>query len=113
MPALKHDSILRLLEGTKALCLAPLATGGAKAIAELNDGHYGAAMLGTLTAVGMFLALVTSVALAQRIVRRLNPTQPPETASRHLQGRPALEKPTKAGRTGSEARSWRPRPHGR
>lgn len=70
-PKAKSDSLLQLVDGTKAVCLAPLATGGANALSQLNQGHFVTALLSTSTAAAMSLILIGTVSVADYLVHHM------------------------------------------
>lgn len=70
-PETKGESLLKLLETSKKVCIAPLALGGAQGINLLAQGHYVAALLTTGTASGMTLVLIGTVSVGSIIVQRV------------------------------------------
>jgi len=70
-PRASSDSLLRLLDSGKKMCLAPMAAGGTYGIAQLSQGHYVAAILSVGTGSVMTLILLGSVAVGSLLVARL------------------------------------------
>ncbi len=70
-PESKGDSLLKLLETSKKVCIAPLALGGAQGINLLAQGNYVAALLTTGTAGVMTLVLIGTVSVGSIIVQRV------------------------------------------
>jgi hypothetical protein len=70
-PETKGDSLLKLLETSKKVCIAPLALGGAQGINLLAQGNYVAALLTTGTAGVMTLVLIGTVSVGSIIVQRV------------------------------------------
>jgi hypothetical protein len=70
-PETKGDSLLKLLETSKKVCLAPLALGGAQGVNLLAQGNYVAAILTTGTAGAMTLVLIGTVSVGSIIVQKV------------------------------------------
>ena len=70
-PSARSDSLTKLIETSKKVCLAPLAAGGITAISQLNQGNCVAAMLSTATGSAMTLMLVGTVSVADYLVHYL------------------------------------------
>src|SRR5258706_4715359 len=70
-PETKGESLLKLLESSKKVCLAPLALGGAQGVNLLAQGNYVAALLTTGTAGLMTLVLIGTVSVGSVIVQRI------------------------------------------
>src|ERR1051326_4922367 len=70
-PARTSDSLLKLLESGKKMCLAPLAAGGAIRVGQLNQAQYVAALLSVATGSAMTLILLGSVAVGALLVARV------------------------------------------
>lgn len=70
-PEVKSDSLLKLLETSNKICLAPLAIGGVHAVSQLTQGAYVAALLTTGTAGAMTLVLIGTVSVGALIVQRV------------------------------------------
>ncbi len=70
-PSTKSDSLTKLIESSKKVCLAPLAIGGTTAISQLSQGSYVTALLSTGTGAVMTLILVGTVSVADYLVHYL------------------------------------------
>jgi hypothetical protein len=70
-PSARSDSLTKLIETSKKVCLAPLAIGGTAAISQLSQGSYVAALLSTATGSAMTLMLVGTVSVADYLVHYL------------------------------------------
>jgi hypothetical protein len=70
-PSAKSDSLTKLIESSKKVCLAPLAVGGTTAISQLSQGSYVTALLSTSTGAAMTLILVGTVSVADYLVHYL------------------------------------------
>lgn len=70
-PSAKSDSLTKLIEGSKKVCLAPLAVGGTAAISQLSQGSYVTALLSTCTGAAMTLILVGTVSVSDYLVHYL------------------------------------------
>ena len=66
-PEIKGESLLRILETSKTACLAPLISGGASAVGQLEQGQYIAALETTLTAGAVTLILIGTVNLGSQV----------------------------------------------
>ncbi len=67
-PKTSSDSLLKLLDTGKKMCLAPLGIGGSVGITQLTQGHYVAAILSTGTGSAMTLILLGSVAVGSLLI---------------------------------------------
>jgi len=70
-PRTTSDSLMRLLDTGKKMCLAPAAAGGTLGIAQLGQGQYVAAILSVGTGAVMTLILLSSVAVGSLLVARV------------------------------------------
>lgn len=70
-PRARSDSLTKLIETSKKVCLAPLAFGGTTAISQLSQASYVAALLSTATGAAMTLMLVGTVSVADYLVHYL------------------------------------------
>jgi hypothetical protein len=70
-PRASSDSLLKLLNGGRKMCLAPLAAGGTIGVTQLAQGQYVAAILSVSTGSVMTLILLGSVAVGSLLVRRV------------------------------------------
>lgn len=70
-PATTSDSLLKLLESGKKMCLAPLAAGGAIGVGQLGQAQYVAALLRVATGSAMTLILLGSIAVGSLLVARV------------------------------------------
>ncbi len=77
-PATKSDSLLRLIEGSRAVCLAPLVGGGAVGVTQLNQGHLVLALQTTCTAAAMSLILIGTISVADYLVHHVLHRRTPE-----------------------------------
>lgn len=71
-PRASTDSLLRLLESGKKMCLAPLAAGGTVGIGLLGQGQYVAAILCVGTGGVMTLILFGTVAVGSLLISRIS-----------------------------------------
>ena len=67
-PGTSSDSLLKLLDGGRKMCLAPLAAGGLAGITQLTQGAYAAAILTVGTGGVMTLILLGSVAVGSLLI---------------------------------------------
>jgi hypothetical protein len=67
-PATSSDSLLKLLESGKKMCLAPIAAGGALGVTEVGQGQYVATLLSAATGSLMTLVLLSSVAVGSLLI---------------------------------------------
>jgi hypothetical protein len=70
-PRASSDSLLKLLDSGKKMCLAPMAAGGTFGIAQLSHGQYVAAILSVTAGSTMTLILLGSVAVGSLLVQRV------------------------------------------
>ena len=70
-PATQSDSLLKLLESGKKMCLAPLLAGGTLGVGQLGQGQYVAALLSVGTGSAMTLVLLGTVAVGALLVQRV------------------------------------------
>lgn len=70
-PRASSDSLLRLLDSGKKMCLAPMAAGGVFGVTQLTQGQYVAAILSVGTGSLMTLILLGSVAVGSLLVARV------------------------------------------
>lgn len=70
-PRASSDSLLKLLDSGKKMCLAPMAAGGTYGIAQLSQGQYIAAILSVSAGSAMTLILLGSVAVGSLLVQRV------------------------------------------
>lgn len=70
-PSAKSDSLTKLIETSKKVCLAPLAIGGTAAISQLSQGSFVTALLSAATGSAMTLILVGTVSVADYLVHYL------------------------------------------
>jgi hypothetical protein len=70
-PSTQSDSLLKLLESGKKMCLAPLVAGGTLGVGQLGQGQYVAALLWVGTGSAMTLVLLGTVAIGALLVRRV------------------------------------------
>ncbi len=70
-PRVSSDSLLKLLDTGKKMCLAPIAAGGTLGIAQLGQGQYIAAILSVGAGSIMTLILLSSVAVGSLLVARV------------------------------------------
>lgn len=70
-PRASSDSLLKLLDSGKKMCLAPMAAGGTLGVAQLSQGQYVAAILSVSTGSLMTLILLGSIAVGSLLVTRV------------------------------------------
>ncbi|HYT04123.1 MAG TPA: hypothetical protein VEM13_04505 [Gemmatimonadales bacterium] len=70
-PRTSSDSLLKLLDAGRKMCLAPLGAGGTVGVTQLLQGQYIAAILSVGTGSVMTLILLGSVAVGSLLVSRL------------------------------------------
>jgi hypothetical protein len=70
-PRATSDSLLKLLDSGKKMCLAPMAAGGTLGVAQLTQGQYIPAILTVSTGSVMTLILLGSVAVGSLLVARV------------------------------------------
>jgi len=70
-PETKSDSLLRLLENGKTMCLAPLAVGGTLGAGQLQQGQYVAALLSTLEGSAITLIMLGTMAIGSLLISRV------------------------------------------
>ena len=70
-PSAKSDSLLKLLETGKKMCLAPMAAGAALGVTQLTQTQYIAAVLSVGTGSLMTLILLGSVSVGSILVSRV------------------------------------------
>jgi hypothetical protein len=70
-PGTQSDSLHRLLENGKKVCLAPLAAGGTLGVGQLGQGEYIAAILSVTTGSVMTLILLGTIAVGTLLIRRV------------------------------------------
>jgi hypothetical protein len=70
-PHVSSDSLLKLLDSGKKMCLAPMAAGGSFGIGQLSQGQYVAAILSVGTGSILTLILLGTVAVGSLLVTRL------------------------------------------
>lgn len=75
-PSTQSDSLLKLIETSKKMCLAPLAAGGTVGITQLTQGALVHALLCTGTGAAMTLVLIGTIAVADLLVRYLMQKRP-------------------------------------
>ena len=68
-PTVGSESLLKLLETSGKVCVAPLAAGGMQAVANLAAGNYAAALLAATAGGGVTLILISTVSLATLLVQ--------------------------------------------
>lgn len=90
-PETKDESLMKLLETSKKVCLAPLGLGGAQGMNLLNQGHYVAALQTTGTAGAMTLILIGTISVGSVIVQKVAQNRSNNAEKR----KPQLEKPKK------------------
>jgi hypothetical protein len=78
-PKASSDSLLKLLESGKKMCLAPVAAGGTVGIGFLTQGHYVAAILCTGTVGVMTLILLGTIAVGSLLISRISQRRPANT----------------------------------
>ena len=69
-PTTSAENLLKILETSKKVCLAPLAVGGTTAITQLAQGGYVTALLTSLTAGAMTLVFIGTVSVAHLLVQK-------------------------------------------
>jgi hypothetical protein len=67
-PETESDSLLKIIETSKKVCLAPLAIGGTAALSSLAQGAFATALLATGTGAAMTLILISTVSVADYLV---------------------------------------------
>ena len=67
-PATSSDSLLKLLESGKKMCLAPIVAGGTYGVAQLGQGQYVAALLSAGTGTVMTLVLLSGIAVGSLLI---------------------------------------------
>ena len=70
-PKASSDSLLKLLDTGKKMCLAPMAAGAPYGIAQLSQGLYLAAILTVGAGSAMTLILLGSVSVGSLLVQRV------------------------------------------
>jgi hypothetical protein len=70
-PSTQSDSLLKLLETGRKMCLAPLVAGGTLGVGNLGQGQYVAALLSVGTGSAMTLILLGTVAVGSLLVNRV------------------------------------------
>lgn len=70
-PSTQSDSLLKLLESGKKMCLAPLVAGGTLGVGQLGQGQYVAALLSVGTGSAMTLVLLGTVAIGAILIQRV------------------------------------------
>ncbi len=70
-PRASSDSLIKLLDSGKKMCLAPVAAGGTVGITQLAQGQYVAAILSVGTGSVMTLILLGTVAVGSLLVARV------------------------------------------
>ena len=70
-PRATSDSLLKLIDTGKKMCLAPMVTAGALGITQLGQGSYVTALLTVGTGSAMTLVLVGTLAVSDLLVRRM------------------------------------------
>jgi hypothetical protein len=81
-PRVSSDSLLKLLDSGKKMCLAPMAAGGMYGVAQLSQGQYVAAILCVSTGSAMTLILLGSVAVGSLLVARIAQRRGHQTGSK-------------------------------
>lgn len=70
-PKTGADSLLRIIETGKKLCLAPIAAAGAYGVALLSQAEYVGALLTVVTGAVMTLILIGTISVGDFLVRYL------------------------------------------
>ncbi len=83
-PKASSDSLLKLLDSGKKMCLAPMAAGATFGIAQLSHGLYVAAILTVGAGSAMTLILLGSVAVGSLLVQRVAQTRSGRTDGKEL-----------------------------
>ena len=76
-PKTESDSLLRLIETGKKICLAPLAAAGALGVTQLGQGGGLQPILTVATGSAMTLILVSTLSVSDLVVRYLMQRRPP------------------------------------
>jgi len=85
-PRASSDSLLKLLDSGKKMCLAPMAAGGTYGIAQLSQGQYVAAILSVSAGSAMTLILLGSVAVGSLLVQRIAQIRNSDYGRKKLKG---------------------------
>ena len=95
------DSLLRMIETGKKVCLVPLIAGGTLGIGHLGEGHFDLALKTVGTSAAMTLIYIATLAIGEYIVRWVIHKFPTNTTDAPREGRgdqqplepPASERP--------------------
>jgi hypothetical protein len=79
-PKTESDSLLKLIQTGKKMCLAPMAAAGAIGVTQLTQGAYIAAILTVGTGSTMSLILIGALSVGDLIVRYLRSKQPNDSS---------------------------------
>lgn len=77
-PRASSDSLLKLIDSSKKMCLAPVVAAGTLGISQLGQGGYVAALLTVGTGSAMTLVLVGTLSVSDLLVRRMISKRPGE-----------------------------------
>jgi len=75
-PKTQSDSLLKLIESGKKLCLAPIVAAGTMGISQLGQGAYVAALLTVGTGSAMTIVLIGTLAVGDVLVRHMIHNRP-------------------------------------
>ena len=75
-PRVRGDSLLKLIENGKKLCLAPMIGGGTIGLSQLGQGEFVAALLTAGTGSGMTLIFIGTLAVGDLLVRHMMARRP-------------------------------------
>jgi hypothetical protein len=84
-PRAESDSLLKLIETGKKICLAPLVAGGSLGISQLGGSTYLQPVMTVATGAVMTLILVSTLSISDLVVRYLMQRRPhgPENQQQH------------------------------